>query len=641
MKTGKKQTKKIQPGEEKRELKGFWGYYVFWIGVAMVLFHIYALAIFPLTHWNLYCLHILFAMLMVFPLYRASTGSAKTSVPWYDILLMLIGTFAFSYCLISREGMAYRMGSIPSSMDILCIGIIMLLLLEGTRRIYGIILPIIAVIFLLYANLGGHISGPMGHRGYSWVKTISYMLSYEAIFSTPLNASATMVFLFVVFGAFLSMSGAGPYFIDLAMSLAGGKRGGPAKVATISSALFGTVSGNSVANVVSTGAFTIPLMKSVGYDSEFAGAVEATSSSGGQIMPPLLGSAAFIMAQIIGVPYSEIIKAAIIPALLYFYTVFIMVDLEAAKNNLVGIEKDKLPTKKYVMLNLYMLLPLIVLTVMLTILAKSPIRAALGGIISAIVVYVIKNKRLDIPLIIKTMSKGAESACGMIFACGTAGIVIGVLNMTGAGIRFASLVFSLSGGRLILGLFLTMIASIILGMGLPTSASYVICAAVAAPALIEMGLTHMQAHMFIFYFACMSAITPPVAMAAYAAASISGAKPMNVGFTACKLGICAFIVPYIFCYAPSLLWVGSAFKILTTIITAIIGASLLAYGLQRYVAPFNMKLDVFESSLFVLFALMSIVPNAITEIIGIAGGALLFLKLHLRKKRLLKANETI
>lgn len=284
----------------------------------MTLFHIYALVISPIEYWNLYTIHILFGCLLVFVIYRPSAKSKNNSVGWYDILFMLAAIFAAGYCIVNATPMAYRMGAAPAFMDLVAIAIVMICLLEGTRRIYGWILPVIAIGFLVYAYFGRYISGALGHRGYSIKKIISYMLSYEAIYSSPMNASATMVFMFMVFGAFLGMSGAGNFFIDLAMSIAGSKRGGPAKVAVISSALFGTVSGNSVANVVSTGSFTIPLMKSIGYRPTFAGAVEATASTGGQIMPPILGSAAFIMAELIGAPYSEIMLASIIPALLYF-----------------------------------------------------------------------------------------------------------------------------------------------------------------------------------------------------------------------------------------------------------------------------------------------------------------------------------
>lgn len=622
-------------GSKKRELTGFWKKYVYVLGIIAVLFHFYVLVIHPISYWRLYLMHILFGMLLVYAIYKPGK-KFKDTVPWYDVLLMLAGIGTVIYCITAERGMAYRMGSNPTTADLIAIGIILLLLLEGTRRIYGMILPTVAIVFLLYCHFGQYFSGGLGHSGYSWKKTISYMLGYEAVFGSPMNASATMVFLFMVFGAFLTFSGAGPFFIDLAMSLAGSKRGGPAKVAVISSALFGTVSGNSVANVVSTGAFTIPLMKSVGYKPKFAAAVEATASSGGQIMPPILGSAAFIMAELIGAPYSEIMLASIIPALLYFFTVFLMVDIEAAKNNLTGVAKEELPKRKYVLQNLYMLLPLVVLTIVMTVLNQSAIRAASWGILSCIIVYIIKNRKFSFKEIMDAMADGAKSACGMICACGTAGIVVGVLNMTGAGIKFASFVVEVANGHLLVALILTMIASLILGMGLPTSASYIICAAVAAPALIDMGLTAIQAHMFVFYFACISAITPPVAMAAYAGATISGSKPMEVGFTACKLGICAFIVPFMFCYAPTLLWKGAAGDIIVTIITALIGATMLSYGLQRYAGCFSLPLGIIPACILIASALLMIIPGTVTDLIGIAGACVVLIPLFLKKRHMQK-----
>ena len=622
-------------GSKKRELTGFWKKYVYVLGIIAVLFHFYVLVIHPISYWRLYLMHILFGMLLVYAIYKPGK-KFKDTVPWYDVLLMLAGIGTVIYCITAERGMAYRMGSNPTTADLIAISIILLLLLEGTRRIYGMILPTVAIVFLLYCHFGQYFSGGLGHSGYSWKKTISYMLGYEAVFGSPMNASATMVFLFMVFGAFLTFSGAGPFFIDLAMSLAGSKRGGPAKVAVISSAFFGTVSGNSVANVVSTGAFTIPLMKSVGYKPKFAAAVEATASSGGQIMPPILGSAAFIMAELIGAPYSEIMLASIIPALLYFFTVFLMVDIEAAKNNLTGVAKEELPKRKYVLQNLYMLLPLVVLTIVMTVLNQSAIRAASWGILSCIIVYIIKNRKFSFKEIMDAMADGAKSACGMICACGTAGIVVGVLNMTGAGIKFASFVVEVANGHLLVALILTMIASLILGMGLPTSASYIICAAVAAPALIDMGLTAIQAHMFVFYFACISAITPPVAMAAYAGATISGSKPMEVGFTACKLGICAFIVPFMFCYAPTLLWKGAAGDIIVTIITALIGATMLSYGLQRYAGCFSLPLGIIPACILIASALLMIIPGTVTDLIGIAGACVVLIPLFLKKRHMQK-----
>lgn len=353
-------------------------------------------------------------------------------------------------------------------------------------------------------------------------------------------------------------------------------------------------------------------------------------------MPPILGSAAFIMAELIGAPYSEIMLASIIPALLYFFTVFLMVDIEAAKNNLTGVAKEELPKRKYVLQNLYMLLPLVVLTIVMTVLNQSAIRAASWGILSCIIVYIIKNRKFSFKEIMDAMADGAKSACGMICACGTAGIVVGVLNMTGAGIKFASFVVEVANGHLLVALILTMIASLILGMGLPTSASYIICAAVAAPALIDMGLTAIQAHMFVFYFACISAITPPVAMAAYAGATISGSKPMEVGFTACKLGICAFIVPFMFCYAPTLLWKGAAGDIIVTIITALIGATMLSYGLQRYAGCFSLPLGIIPACILIASALLMIIPGTVTDLIGIAGACVVLVPLFLKKRHMKK-----
>lgn len=638
-----KLNKKQQPPEDferldeeaskKRTLTGFWKNYVWFIGLAMALFHIWALVISPVTYWILYLMHILFALLLIFPIYNATKRKDRKVPAWYDLVFMIAAVGAVIYCIANTEGMSYRMGAAPTMGDLVAISIILICLLEGTRRIYGPILPIIALIFFLYCFFGKYINGPLGHRGYTLQKTISYMLSYEAVFGSPINASATIVILFMLFGAFLAMSGAGPYFIDLAMRIAGSKRGGPAKVAVISSALFGTVSGNSTANVVSTGSFTIPMMKSIGYNPTFAGAVEATASSGGQIMPPILGSAAFIMAELISEPYSEIMKASIIPALLYFFTVFISVDIEAAKRGLVGLPKEKLPKTKYVVDNLYMLLPLVVLTLVLTVLNQSSIRSAIWGIVACLVVHVIKTHKFSFKQVLDALSSGATSACGLIVACGTAGIVVGVLSMTGVGIKFTSFVFDIANGRLFIALVMTMLASLVLGMGLPTSASYIICAAVAAPALIEMGLQPIQAHLFVFYFACISAITPPVALAAYAGASIAGAKPMNVGFAACKLGICAFIVPFLFCYQPSLLWQGAATEIIGVIISALIGAVMLSYGLERYVPRFHTSLPIWAAVIMCGFSIFLLIPGMVTDLIGLAGCALILAYAWFKSKK--------
>lgn len=604
-------------GLPRRNLTGKWGAFVCVMGILMSLFHIYCLILSPVTPWILYCGHIGFGFVLTLSLYCGSRGSRRDVISPLDLALMLAGVLCAIYLVVEMDELVYRIGIAPTKMDLVVSVVMIGLVLEITRRTCGNILPCIAIVFILYTHYGSYIPGLLGHRGYSWSRMLSYMVGMDAMFSVPLGASATMVFLFVVFGAFLNASGSGKLFIDLALSLSGARRGGPAKVAILSSALFGTVSGNSVANVVSTGAFTIPMMKSTGYRPVFAAAVEATASTGGQLTPPILGSAAFIMAQLVGVPYMDIIVASIIPALLYFYTVFLMVDLEAVKYGLSGMEKEKLPVFREVALKRgYLLLPLLVLIYVLSVLNASPIRAAMWGIITAILVtYVRWIDRMTPKDILMALSKGAQSSCSIIASCATAGIVVGALNMTGAGLKLASTIVSMSGGILIFGLFLTMVTSIILGMGLPTTASYLICAAVAAPALVQQGVAPLGAHMFVFYFACISAITPPVALAAFAGAGIAKAKPMNVAFTACKIGISAFIIPFMFIYGPALLGVGGFAKVSYTLVSALIGVSILCFSLQG--RCFSIPLSKVECVVLFPASLPVIFPGTMTDIAGL------------------------
>ena len=621
-------------GMPKRELTGNWNMFVCIMGVSMSLFHIYCLVLFPITPWILYCGHVGFGFILTFSIYCAGKHSKRHSISLWDFFLMLAGALCVTYLIVEMDELVYRIGIAPTTPDLVVSIAMIALVLEMTRRTCGNILPCIAVLFLLYTRYGSHIPGLIGHRGYSWPRMLSYMVGMDAMFSVPLGASATMVFLFVVFGAFLNASGSGKFFIDLSLSLSGSTRGGPAKVAVLSSALFGTVSGNSVANVVSTGAFTIPMMTSVGYRSVFAAAVEATASTGGQLMPPILGSAAFIMAQLVGVPYMAIVVASIIPALLYFFTVFLMVDLEAVKYKLSGIPKNQLPVLREILKQTYLLLPLFVLIYALSVLNASPIRAATWGIISAIAITWVKwSERLTLKGILIALSKGAQNSCSIIASCATAGIVVGALNMTGAGLKVANAIVSLSGGILLLSLILTMITSLILGMGLPTTASYLICAAVAAPALVQQGISPLGAHMFVFYFACISAITPPVALAAFAGAGIAKAKPMLVALNACKIGISAFIIPYMFIYGPALLGEGSVMTVLTTVVSAIIGVSMLCFSLQKHF--FSLPLKLWESLILGSASLLLIFPGYLTDSIGfgICAGVLLIARRTNRGKK--------
>lgn len=587
------------------------------IAVFMSLFHIYVLGFSPVTPWVLYTIHLglgAILILMNYPMRKSKINQGITVIDW---ILIAAVTFASGYLIIEMDELVYRVGVAPTQMDLVVSVILIGVVLEVTRRTTGLVLPILALLFILYANLGEFVPGFMGHRGYDWDRILSYLNSLDAIFSVPIGASASFVFLFILFGSFLGGTGGSQFFINFAIGATGARRGGPAKAAVLSSSLFGSVSGNSVANVVSTGVFTIPLMKKIGYPSRYAGAVEAVASTGGQIMPPILGSAAFIMAQLVGVPYLNIVAASVIPALLYFITVFVMIDLQAAKLGLKGMPKSTLPNLKEVMKNEgHLFIPLLVLIFVMTVLKASPIKAAIWAIASTIIVSSFKKQtRLNLKKFIVCLADGAKSALGMIAACATAGLIIGVLNLTGAGLKFASVIISFSGGSLALALILTMCATVILGMGLPTTAAYLITAAVVAPALVQMGVPMLAAHMFVFYFACLSAFTPPVALAAFAAAGIADAKPMQVAMTAVRIGIVAFIIPFVFVYGPAILLIGSTGEIILATISALLGAVALASAVEGWFL--RMKANVVIRGLLLTSALLLIVPGIASDAIGV------------------------
>lgn len=606
------------------------------IAVFMSVFHLFVLGFYPITPWILYTVHLglgAILVIMLYPMRKSAHNSSFTTI--MDYILILLVLFAGSYLIIEMDQLVYRIGVAPTPLDLVVSLILIVTVLEITRRTTGLILPILAFVFILYAHYGKYIPGDLGHRGYDWDRILSYLNSMDAIFSVPIGASATFVFLFILFGSFLGMTGGSKFFIDFAIGATGGKRGGPAKAAVVSSALFGSVSGNSVANVVSTGVFTIPLMKKIGYPSRYAGAVESVASTGGQIMPPILGSAAFIMAQLLGTSYLNIVYASIVPALLYFVTVIIMIDLQAAKLGIKGLPKNELPNLKNVLMKEgHLFIPLFVLIFTMTVLNTSPIKAAIWAIASTIIVsFIKKHTRMTFSKLIKCLVDGAQSALGMIAACATAGLVIGVLNLTGAGLKFASLILSIAGDNLALALIMTMCATIILGMGLPTTAAYLITAAVVAPALIQMGVSPLAAHMFVFYFACLSAFTPPVALAAYAAAGIADAKPMQVALTSMKIGIVAFIIPFVFVYGPAILLQGTPTQIIVSTLTALIGAFVLACGVEGW---FIGKRANFIVRIFLISAALTlIIPGIITDAIGlglIVGGV--FIQLFFKPRNL-------
>jgi len=618
----------------KTGLPKFWKTIACTLGITLSLYEIYFVYFRPITPWILYTTYLCFGIVITLILYPAKENSIKTKVPLYDIILILLAIGALFYFALQTDTIIYRAGVCPTTGDIIAGIIVILLVLEITRRILGMVLVYLAVIFLLYCHYGSYLPGIIGHRGYSWSRIISYIPSLTGIFSTPIVISASYVYLFILFAAFMYVSGTGQFFIDFALSVAGDKRGGPAKVSVIASALFGTMSGSSSTNVVSTGAFTIPLMKSIGYKNYFAGAVEAVASTGGQIMPPILGSAAFIIAELVGVSYLRVVIASIIPALLYFGAVFIMIDLEAIKLNLKGISGELLKNPIKLILNEgYLILPIFVLIFVLVIMRASPVKAALYSIFSVVICANFKKQtRMGFNKILKALNKGATNALGLIAACATAGIVIGALNLTGMGIKLTSIIISFSGGKLWLGLILTMVASIILGMGMPTTAAYLVCAAVIAPALIEMGTSPLTAHMFVFFFAVLSAITPPVALAAYAASALADAKPMKIAFTACKLGITAFIIPYIFVYNPAMLMEGPSLNIVILIIKSLTAIFALSAAVQgRF---YTIKLNFIEEIIFLIGALLLLFNGTLINILAfVVMGCLVYYLYYFKEKR--------
>lgn len=602
--------------EKKRSLSGISYGLVVALAIAASLFHLYTAAFGLLFAMHQRAIHWMFMGTIIFLLYPISKRRPRHKVdPWDWILagLLILGCL---YILINWEAIAYRAGA-PTRADVI-LGLIMIyLVIDTTRRTVGWPLPIVAIVALVYALLGPHLPGMLAHPGFSLVELAPYQyLRTDGIFGVPLGVSASFIFLFVLFGAILNVSGAGRFFIDLAFALTGWSRGGPAKAAVLSSALMGTVSGSSVANVVTTGTFTIPLMKSVGYPAHFAGAVEAAASTGGQIMPPVMGAAAFVMAQFLGISYWTIVVAAVIPAVLYFFSVFMMVHFRAGREGIEGLPREQLPRALSVLKGGWnLLLPVITLIVFLA-LGYSAIKAVFWSIMLILGASWLgpKEHRMTPAKIVRAMIEGGTGAVGVAAACACSGIIIGVVGITGLGLAFTSLIIDLSGGILWLALILTMFASIILGMGLPTTAKYIILSTLAAPALHRLGVPLLAAHLFILYYGVVADISPPVALAAYAGAGIAGANAMRTGYAALKLAMAGFIVPYMFVYSQALLLQGDLFEVLLASATAIMGVIALSAAVQGF---FMKPLSVWERAILTVVAILLIKPGIISDVVGL------------------------
>ncbi|WP_447927585.1 TRAP transporter permease [Vreelandella sp. EE27] len=495
-----------------------------------------------------------------------------------------------------------------------------LLILELTRRVAGLALVVISVIFLGYVFAGPYLPGFLGYPGLSVQRFFSQVYTDAGILGPTTAVSSTYIILFIIFAAFLQASKVGDYFVNFAFAAAGRARGGPAKVSIFASGLMGMINGTSAGNVVSTGSLTIPLMKKVGYPARSAGAIEAAASTGGQIMPPIMGAGAFIMAEVTGIPYTEIAIAAIIPAVLYFASIYFMVDFEAARKGMRGMRKDEIPLFSRLVKQVYLFAPIIILIVALF-MGYSVIRAGTLATASAAVVSWISPNKMGPRAILKALQLAGTMSIQIIAVCACAGLIVGVISLTGVGARFSSLLLGLAGVSQLLALVFAMLISILLGMGMPTTAAYAVAASVVAPGLINIGIQPLVAHFFVFYFAVVSAITPPVALASYAAAGISGDNPMGTSVASFKIGLAAFIVPFMFFYSPAMLMEGSAMQILRVGVTATLGIVLLSGMVQKW---FFGPVNTLQRVVMLVGAIFMIYGGIYTDVAGLAIGAALF-----------------
>ena len=573
-----------------------------------------------------------FIIVVGFVTYPARKGHVRVNhIPWYDIVLMVLGAGAFFYFAINALPIIKVATRIQTHHVI--IGVIgILVLIELCRRCVG--LPILCVVgaLVIYAFYNQLSYNP---DFYQALKNIIYKLFYttSGVIGTPINVCYTYIVLFIIFGAFLERTGIGNYFIQFANRLVGAYSGGPAKVAVVASALEGMCSGSSVANTVGSGSITIPLMKKTGYRPEFAAAVEVAASTGGQIMPPIMGAAAFLMAEYMDIPYMQVAVKAILPAVLYFAGIFIAVHLEAKKLGLEGIPREQLPKVSYLFKKVYLLLPLVLLIGLVSSGARTMQFSASVSIVAAIVVgFLNGEERLTFGKILEALEAGARGAVTVAVACAMAGIIAGCITVTGLASILINGIVNLAGNATIIGLVLTMLCCIVLGMGVPTTANYCIMAATCAPILVQLGFNVVAAHFFVFYFGIVADITPPVALAAYAGSAIAKSDPMKTGITATKLAIAAFIVPYIFAYNPQMLFVGdtTVFEVVFIGVTALLGLFAVASALNGYL---RCKVPAVFRIVLLGAGLCMMIPGLLTDVIGLVLLVLVYLYQYSRAKK--------
>ncbi len=602
-----------------RKLTGYAAWVMGVVAVAMSVYHIYARLTTAAPDSLVFRIMTLaFSMVLAFLLFPSRKGRTPDRIPWGDLGLSAVSLATLGYLLVRYEyvTMRYPTADPLSALDMTVGGVATVLVLEATRRTIGAALPLVALFFIGYALVGPWLPGSLHHRGL----TLEILLDQtyfttEGIFGIPLGVAGSYVILFVIFGAFLEKSGAGQLFMNFANAIAGGQRGGPGKVAVVSSSLFGTISGSAVANVMVDGWLTIPMMKRTGFKPEAAAAIEAVASTGGQIMPPIMGAAAFVMAEFMGVSYAAIMLAALIPALFYYGALFASIHFNAIRSGLKGIPREELPILGHIMWRQgHLFLPLVIIFVLLVQGFTATYAAIMATGTVLVLSWLRKETRVTPTRAIAALRDGAEQTVPVAMATAAAGIVIGIILQMGVAIRFTSFLVDVAGGNLIIALVITMVAGVILGMGMPTTPAYIMQAALLIPALIKMGVVPMAAHMFAFYFSCLSAVTPPVALAVYAAASISRCSLWGAGWQAVKFAAAGFIVPYFFVFSPALLFDGPWPEILRAVLTGTVGVIALAAGLEGY---FLRVAKPWERAIFIAAALMLIHPGFYTDAAGL------------------------
>jgi len=554
------------------------------VAIAMALYHLYRAYFGVYEVWQHRAIHLFFVLILTFLVKGLCVKGRSKLLKAYDLLLVLLSLSIGSYMVVGYEEIAFKAG-LPELVDKICMPILGFLIIEGAIRVLGLPMPCVTVVFVLYVVFGSHLPGILSYTGISYARmTDHFFISSNGILGLPTGVSAVYVAIFIYFATFLLKSGASDFFKDLSIALAGSRAGGPAKVAVVASAFAGTMMGSAVANVATTGSFTIPMMKKVGYQPHFAAGVEAVASTGGQIMPPVMASVIFLIAEYTGIPFSRLMIHAFIPAFLYFFCIYWEVHFEALKTHLPTIPREELPKLRDVLVKgpWYLLLPLPVLVILLFV-GYTPFLSAFWATVAVVACSWLSPKtRMGLRKIIDAMVEGSVGVLAIGLACAAASIITGSIEITGLGLRFSGLIIALAGGNDLLLLFLAMIASLILGMGMTTVPAYIIVAILTVPALTKLGIPPLAAHFFCFYYSIINAITPPVALASYTAAGMAQANETKTSLVAIKLGIVGLVVPYLFVYDPSYFLIGPAEKIIPSLVCTFVGVYALAACLQGY-----------------------------------------------------------